>query len=145
MFKHILLPTDGSKISENAIEKGVQLAKSINAKVTGISVLPEYHVFTYRTEMLEDTKEQYLEDSKRIAEQYLAVVERAANVAGVACDTTYVVNDHPYEAIVMTAEEKRCDLIAMASHGRKGIQRLFIGSETQRVLVQSNIPVLVFR
>lgn len=145
MFKHILLPTDGSKISEDAIEKGVQLAKSINAKVTGISVLPEYHVFTYRTEMLEDTKEQYLEDSKRIAEQYLAVVERAANVAGVACDTTYVVNDHPYEAIVMTAEEKRCDLIAMASHGRKGIQRLFIGSETQRVLVQSNIPVLIFR
>ena len=92
MFKHLLLPTDGSKLSEAAIQKGVQFAKSINAKITGFYVMPEFHLFTYRTEMVDDTKEEFARDCSTPADQFLAVVEKAARAAGVACDTVLVDN-----------------------------------------------------
>jgi nucleotide-binding universal stress UspA family protein len=145
MFKHLLLPTDGSELSDVAIKKGVQFAKTINAKITGIHVIPEFHVFTYRTEMLEDTREQYAKDSRAHAQQYLAVIETAAREAGVMCDTAYATSDQPYEVIIKTAVERGCDLIMMASHGRRGVQALLIGSETHKVLTHSKIPVLVYR
>ena len=78
MFKHILLPTDGSELSEGSIRKGIQFAKSIGARVTGFYAMPEFHIITYRTEMLEDTKEEFAKDSKAHADKYLAVIERAA-------------------------------------------------------------------
>jgi len=145
MFKHVLLPTDGSKLSEAAIQKGVQFAKSINAKLTGLYVGPKFHVLTYKTEMLEDTREEFARDSKAHAEKYLATISNAAKAAGVACDTQYAVNDHPYEAIIQTAKEKGCDAIVMASHGRSGVQAVLLGSQTQKVLTHSNVPVLVIR
>jgi len=145
MFKHILLPTDGSQLSEAAIQKGVQFAKSINAELTGFHVILPFHVFTLQTEMLEDTKEQYDRQSKVQAEQFLGVIKRAAEKAGVNCDTEYVTSSHPYEMIIKAAEKKGCDLIMMASHGRRGMQGLLIGSETQKVLTHAKIPVLVFR
>jgi len=145
MFKHILLPTDGSQLSEVATGNGIQFAKSLNARVTGFYVIPKFHVFTYRTEMLEDTAEQYARDSRAHAEQYLAVIEKAAKEAGVTCDIAYATSDHPYEEIIRAAGEKGCDLILMASHGRKGIQGLVLGSETHKVLTHSKIPVLVYR
>ena len=145
MFKHILLPTDGSRGSEKAIRKALELAKSTGAKVTGFHVIPKFHVFTYRTEMLEDTREEYARDSRAHAQQYLAVIEKAAKQAGVSCETAYTTSDHPYEAIIRAAKRKGCDLIAMASHGRKGVQGLLLGSETQKVLTHSKIPVLVYR
>jgi nucleotide-binding universal stress UspA family protein len=145
MFKHLLLPTDGSKLSEAAIQKGVQFAKSINAKITGFYVMPEFHLFTYRTEMVDDTKEEFARDCRTHADQFLAVVEKAARAAGVACDTALATSDHPYASIIKAAEEKSCDLIMMASHGRRGVQGLLLGSETQKVLTHSKIPVLVYR
>ena len=145
MFKHILLPTDGSELSEGAIQKGIQFAKSINAKVTGFHVILPFHVFTLQTEMLEDTKEQYERQSKVQAEQFLGVLRKAAEKAGVSCDTDYITSNHPYEMIIQAAEKKGCDLIMMASHGRRGAQGLLIGSETQKVLTHTKIPVLVFR
>jgi nucleotide-binding universal stress UspA family protein len=145
MFNHILLPTDGSKLSEAAIQKGIELAKSINAKVTGFHVILPFHVFTLQTEMLEDTNEQYERQSKVQAEQFLGVIKKAAEKAGVSCDTDYLTSNHPYEMIIQAAEKKGCDLIMMASHGRRGVQGLLIGSETQKVLTHSKIPVLVFR
>ncbi len=145
MFKHILLATDGSKLSDHAIRMGVQLAKAVNAKVTGFHVMPEFHVFTYKTEMLEDTKREFAEDSKAHAAQYLSVVETAAKTAGVTCDVASVTHDHPYEAIIKVAKQRGCDLIVMASHGRKGVQAVLLGSETQKVLTHSHIPVLVCR
>ena len=145
MFKHILLPTDGSELSEAAIQKGIQFAKSINAKVTGFHVILPFHVFTIQTEMLEDTKEQYERASKVQAEQFLGVIKKAAEKAGVSCDTDYVTSNHPYEMIINAAEKKGCDLIMMAAHGRRGVQGLLIGSETQKVLTHTKIPVLVFR
>ena len=145
MFKHILLPTDGSELSEAAIRKGVQFAKSIGARVTGFYAAPEFHVFTYQTEMLEDTKEQFAKDSRAHAEQYLAMIAKAAREAGVACDTVRVTSDQPYEAILEAAQDKGCDLILMASHGRKGLRGVLLGSETQKVLTHAKLPVLVWQ
>ena len=145
MFKHVLLPTDGSELSEAAIKEGVQFAKGVNAKVTGFSVMPEFHVVTYKTEMLEDTKGEFARNSKADADQFLAVVEKTAKAAGVACDVDVATSDNPYEAIIKAAKDKGCDLIMMASHGRKGMQGLLLGSETNKVLTHSKIPVLVYR
>ena len=145
MFKHILLPTDGSALSELAIRRGIEFAKDINAQVTGFCAQPEFHVFTYKTEMLEDTRDQYAKDSRACAAENLAVIENAAKKAGVQCDTFDVINDRPYEAIVKAAEDKGCDLILMASHGRSGMNGVLLGSETQKVLAHCGIPVLVYR
>ena len=145
MFKHLLLPTDGSQSSEAAIRKGIEFAKETHARVTGFCVIPEFHVFTYRTEMLEDTVEQYAKDSRAHAEQYLGVIEKEAKEAGVPCDTALATSDHPYEEIIKAAKDRGCDLIMMASHGRRGLGAVLIGSETQKVLTHCEIPVLVYR
>ena len=145
MFKHLLLPTDGSQMSSNAVHEAIQFAKSINASVTGIYVMPQYQTFTFQTEMLSDTKEQFEKDSRAHADQFLSVIEKAAAAAVVACDTAVATSDHPYEAIIQAAEERGCDLIVMASHGRKGLQGVLLGSETQKVLTHSPLPVLVYR
>ena len=145
MFKHLLLPTDGSPSSNDAIEKGIQFARDTQARVTGIYVVPEFHVLTYRTDMLEDTRSQFAADCRAHANQYLDVIQAAAIKAGVTCDAVSVSSDHPFEAIIKTAEEKGCDLIVMASHGRRGVRGLLLGSETHKVLTHSKIPVLVYR
>ncbi|SOE52850.1 Nucleotide-binding universal stress protein, UspA family [Burkholderia sp. OK233] len=145
MFKHLLVPTDGSPLSEEAIRMAVGLAREFDAKMTGLHVIPEFHLLTYDTEMLADTKAEYSEHARHHAKQYLAWIERAATDAAVLCDTTSVVSDHPYDAIINTAQERHCDLIVMASHGRRGVQGLLLGSETQKVLTHSTIPVLVHR
>ena len=145
MFKHLLLPTDGSEFSASAIQKGLQFAKAMGATVTGLYVMPELHTRSYQAEVPPDAMERFARDSKTHAVQVLAVVAEAAKAAGVACDTAYATNDHPFEAIVSTALAKGCDLIVMASHGRKGIKGFLLGSETQKVLTHSKIPVLVLR
>jgi nucleotide-binding universal stress UspA family protein len=145
MFKHLLLPTDGSQLSEAAVQAGVRFAKSLNAKVTGFYAMPKFHMLTYRTEELTDTKQEFAKDCEAHAERFLAFVVQAAKAAGVPCGTELQTSDHPYEAIIATAKEKGCDLIMMASHGRSGIQAFLLGSETQKVLTHSGIPVLVFR
>ncbi|HVK54980.1 MAG TPA: universal stress protein [Burkholderiales bacterium] len=145
MFKHVLIPTDGSKLSEAAIQQGVRFARSINAKVTGLCVMPDFHVLTYQTEMLEDTKEEYAKHSSAEAERHLALIKQVAEREGVTCKTLSVINDHPYEAIIQTATEKECDVIVMASHGRSGVQAVVLGSQTLKVLTHSKIPVLVYR
>jgi len=145
VFKHILLPTDGSQLSELAIRRGMEFAKSVNARVTGLCVIPAFHVFTYKTEMLEDTEAEYAKDSSAHAAKNLATVTNAAKAAGVQCDTSSVISDRPYEAIIKAAEDKGCDLIMMASHGRSGMSGVLLGSETQKVLTHTGIPVLVYR
>ena len=145
MFKHLLLPTDGSKLSEAAVLKGLRFAKECNAHVTGISVTPQFHVFTLNASMIEDTNQQFLAESQAQAEMHLAMLLKAATEEGVRCTTVIEVSDHPYEAIIRTAEKRGCDLILMASHGRRGVQGLLLGSETQKVLTHSRIPVLVYR
>jgi nucleotide-binding universal stress UspA family protein len=145
MFKHILLPTDGSILSQVAIQKGVQLAKSIKAKITGISVMPEHKYYMYQTDIIVQVKKETVKQHKREADRNLSVIEKAAKDAGVPCETLCEISDYPYETIIKVAEKRGCDLIMMASHGRKGIGALLLGSETQKVLTHSKIPVLVYR
>jgi nucleotide-binding universal stress UspA family protein len=145
MFRHILLPTDGSDLSEGAIKEGVRLAKSIDAKVTGLCVMPFPHTFFSEMEIPTQALDQAIKRSKEVAERYLAGIEKEAKETGVACDVVYERSDYPYEAIIRVAEQKGCDLIMMASHGRRGVGALVIGSETQKVLTHSKIPVLVYR
>ena len=145
MFKHILLPTDGSGLSQVAIQKGVQLAKSIKAKITGISVMPEQKYYLYQTDITVQVKEETAKQHKLQADRNLSVVEKAAKDAGVSCETLCEISDHPYETIIAVAEKRGCDLIMMASHGRRGVKGLLLGSETQKVLTHSKIPVLVYR
>ena len=128
MFKHLLLPTDGSPLSESAIAKGIQLARSLGARVTGIHVSPKFHVLTYRTHMLEDTQAQYETDSKVHAERYLALIGKAAADSGVACETLRENSDDVSQTIIDVAKARGCDLISMASHGRRGMSGLLIGS-----------------
>jgi nucleotide-binding universal stress UspA family protein len=145
MFKHILIPTDGSATSIAAARKGISLAKTCGANVVGLYVVPEFHMLTYQMEMLEDTREQFEKHALVHAKKYLEEVGAIAKEAGVRCETLYVHGDSPYEEIVKVAHDKRCDLIAMASHGRKGAKGFLLGSETQKVLAHSEMPVLVFR
>jgi len=145
MFKHILLPTDGSDLSLRAIERGVALAKAMGAQVTGFHATPTFHVFAYEALQVEFTREEYLRVSAEQAANLLGTVESAARAAGVACESVSTVSDHPYEDILRTATERGCDLIVMASHGRRGVKGLLLGSETQKVLTHGNVPVLVYR
>jgi len=145
MYKHILLPTDGSELSQGASRQAVAFAKSINARLTGITVSPSFHVLSLDAQMVTYTPEQYRKDCDARAEKYLGVIRKLANAAGVAYEGVHVVNDQPYQAIIKAAQEKGCDLIFMASHGRKGVSALVLGSETNKVLTHSKIPVLVYR
>jgi nucleotide-binding universal stress UspA family protein len=107
--------------------------------------MPLQHPFFYETEIPMDALEQVDKRCKELADTYLAAAEKEAREARVACDLVYEKNDYPYEAIIRVAEQKGCDLIMMASHGRRGVGALLLGSETQKVLTHSKIPVLVFR
>jgi nucleotide-binding universal stress UspA family protein len=145
MYKHILIPTDGSPLSELAIRQGIKLAKSIGAKVTAVTVFAPFHAIAVEPMMVTDTPEQYQEDCAALGEKYLQVVRDAAREADVPCEVVRVVHDHPYQAIIDTARTRECDLIFMASHGRRGMAALVLGSETTKVLTHTRIPVLVCR
>jgi nucleotide-binding universal stress UspA family protein len=145
MFKHILLPTDGSPLSEAAVKKGMQFAKSIGARVTGFYVTDPFHVSATSTEMPSGSKAQYEQDSRAHGRKSLSVIFAAAKENGVTCDCVSETSPQPYAAIVEAAEKRGCDLIMMASHGRRGIQAVLIGSETAKVLTHTKIPVLVLR
>ncbi len=147
MFKHILLPTDGSTLSLRAAKNAVRFAKVHGARITAFYAAPEYHpniagdylpanfvpLGVFQTQI------------KKTAGKYLDQIKKLADVGGVACSGVYVTNDFPFEAIIKAAKERKCDLIFMASHGRRGIAGLLIGSETNKVLTHCKLPVLVYR
>ncbi len=143
LFTHVLIPTDGSELSQRASADGVRLAKELQARITGISVIPKFRVLAYEAGLADDTKDHFLAESRVRAEKHLAALQRAAAEVGVTCDTVVEASDQIDEAIVGTAEARGCDLILMASHGRRGIRSLLLGSETQKVLTHTKIPVLV--
>jgi len=145
MYKHILIPTDGSELSGKAIQHGVALAKSEGAKVSGLTVTVPFHVFATDPDTLTDTPASYKKRVAAAAAKYLEQIKNAAAVAGVACDAIPLEHEQPYQAIIDTAKKHGCDLIVMASHGRRGLSALVLGSETVKVLTHSTIPVLVYR
>jgi len=140
MYRHILIPTDGSELSEHGVAQGLALAKSLGAKVSVIFVVEPFSEVTGR--FLEAVA-TYVELRK---EQATSTLDRAANAAkdaGVSCETIQVENEQPHQAIIAAAEDKGCDLIVMSSHGRSGLSMLLIGSATNKVLTQAKTPVLV--
>jgi nucleotide-binding universal stress UspA family protein len=145
MFKHILVPTDGSVLSATAVEKALTLARDVKAKVTVMTAIEPFHVLTTTPASLSDTRESYVKHARAEGERVLAEAQKKARELGVACAVAQVEADQPYKAIIEAAEKNGCDLIAMASHGRRGVAALVIGSETTKVLTHSAIPVLVYR
>ena len=147
MFKNILIPTDGSPLSQKAVVQGVALAKSVGAKVTAFFAAPPATPIVYRDHLPVGyaTPGEHEEMIKKTAAKYLGFVERAAKKAGISCEAVHVTSDYPEEGILKVAQKKKCDLIVMATHGQGGLRGMFIGSVTQKVLNQAKIPVMVFR
>jgi nucleotide-binding universal stress UspA family protein len=143
MYRNILIATDGSDLATRAAKQGVGLAKAVAAKVTAVSVVVPYHWFDPGMAAAAETA--YAEGAKQAASSALDAVADAAKGAGVACETVRVEGEHPYKSIIDTAKSKNCDLIVMASHGRRGVSAVLLGSETVKVLTHSKIPVLVYR
>ena len=152
MYKHILIPTDGTELSKKAIDHGMALAKAVNARVTAVTVSRPYHIFVIEpdtiTETESDTITETPEDYKqRItlnAAKHLAVARDSAGASGVNCDGVHVVHEQVCQGIVDTAKNRGCDLIVMASRGRR-TSALLVASETANVLTRCTIPVLVHR
>jgi len=145
VFKQILIPTDGSALSRTAIGPAIALAKAFSAGITGVTVSTPYHVLSADPVMVADTEEQYTRDTARRAERNLAPIKEAAQAAGLQYSAVHVFNDHVHDAIIGSAAKNGCDLVVIASHGRKGASALLLGSETTKVLTHSKIPVLVVR
>lgn len=140
MYRHILIPTDGSELAEHGVAQGLALAKALGAKVSAIFVIEPFADMTGR--MLEAVA-TYAELRK---EQATSALDRTANLAkeaGVSCATIQAENGQPHQAIIAAAEDKGCDLIVMSSHGRSGLAKFLIGSVTNKVLAQAKTPVLV--
>jgi nucleotide-binding universal stress UspA family protein len=145
MYRHILIPTDGSALSEMAVRHGMALAKALGAKVTVLTASLPFRSLAIDPVMVTDTPERYQQDCDALAEKALGIARTEAGAADVPCETLHVTQAQPYRAIVETAQERGCDLICMASHGRKGLSAFVLGSETYTVLTHSKIPVLVCR
>jgi nucleotide-binding universal stress UspA family protein len=149
MYKHILVPTDGSRLAAKGIRAGVGLAKALGAKVTGVFVFESFVPPMYSEggvflrQGLSSRGHKQL--AEKAAKKALGVVERAARAAGVRYDTRRVTDERPWQAILQVARARRCDAIVMASHGRGSVRSLILGSETSRVLAHSKIPVMVAR
>lgn len=148
MYTKILVPTDGSTLSAKAIKTAVGMAKATGAKVIGLYVAPEHVSRIYGGAggvAAHETESHYKQRIAADAESVLASVLKEAAAAGVESDSTYAASNSPYEEILKAAVKRKCDLIVMASHGRRGLAHLLLGSETQKVLTHSKIPVLVVR
>ena len=146
MYKHVLLPTDGSALSEVAIQNGLAFAKAIGAKVTGLYVTVERPVESFEDFAPIDVKSASPgKAAEQEAHKYLSVITAQAAQAGVTCETLSISHVSPHQAIIKAATDKGCDLIIMASHGRKGLTGELVGSETARVITNCKIPVLVYR
>ena len=143
MYKNILIATDGSDLAADAVRQGIALAKSLGIKVTVVTVTEPFYF--YDVNIRADLQPNYVQAAQRHAKAILAGAADAAKSAGVPCETVHVEKGPPYLSIIETAQAKKCDLIVMGSHGRSGLQALFLGSHTLKVLTHSKIPVLVCR
>jgi nucleotide-binding universal stress UspA family protein len=146
MYKHILIPTDGSELAGHAVTQGLSLAKAVGAKVSVIVVeepfdamhVPDSRAYQFREEM-----EKHTTRTREHATRVLNHAAEKAKAINISCDTVQVEDEHPHKAIIKTADDKGCDLIVMASHGRKGLSALLLGSVTSKVLTHTKTPVLV--
>jgi nucleotide-binding universal stress UspA family protein len=145
MYKHLLVPTDGSELSLAAVQQAAKFARVLGANITVLNVQPEYPApvigETLIAPLRKDFEEEYARASRAILDQAAAEIDRA----GLGCQRRTVTSAKPWEEIIKTAEAEHCDLVFMASHGRSGLAGLLIGSETHKVITHCKIPVLVYR
>jgi nucleotide-binding universal stress UspA family protein len=147
MYRHILIPTDGSRLAHKAVVHGLSLAKTVGAKVTVLTVEASFNasdVPASRVNLMSAAFEEYAKHARKHAASILDSAADDAKAAGVQCETVQLIQDHPYKAIVVAAKDKGCNLIVMASHGRSGIAAIVLGSVTAKVLTHTSIPVLVY-
>lgn len=145
MFHNILVPTDGSPLSQRAVKAAIDFAAATGATVVGLSVAQLYPFMLMPEAGSMVDLSVYEEVQEQSAQQHIHQLKELAEAAQVRCEVLTSRGIHPYEEIIATAKARECDLIWMASHGRKGLDKLLLGSETQRVLAHSSIPVLVYR
>lgn len=147
MFKHILIPTDGSPVSAKAVKAGIAIAKQMGAKVTAYYAVEPVPMRLYGEGYVADRQmvAEFERRARATAKKHVEAVERAAAKARVRCDALVEIARTPYEGIIEAARRRRCDLILMASHGYRGLMRLTLGSVTDKVIQLSKVPVLVYR
>ena len=143
MFKHILLPTDGSDQSLRAARLGIALAKQGHARIHAYHVLAPLAAIAYFSDLIRDSPDDYEQEAVQRAEQQLETIRLMAKEAGVPFEGDYTFDRRPYSAILGAARQYDCDLIVMGTHGHSGLDRLVLGSETNKVLSCADIPVLV--
>ena len=148
MFKHILIATDGSELAEKAVAHGIELAKYLNAKVTAVTVAESWDPLSMAAlaeRNIPNPVADYEERMVASANRILWSASEAAKKLGQSCSTIYVKDSHPADGILETARAQDCDLIVMASHGRRGLSKLLLGSQANKVVTLSSIPVLIYR
>ena len=144
MYSRILVPTDGSEITRKAVQTAIELARRMDAQIFAVSV-KEPFPYSAISEVQPIAPQEFYEAQERVARERVDAVVEAARARQVACSGYTVESLHPWEAILDHAKDKQCDLIVMASHGRRGVAALLLGSETHEVLSSCSIPVLVHR
>ncbi|MFA6314024.1 MAG: universal stress protein [Sterolibacterium sp.] len=147
MYKHILLPTDGSALAREAVRAGIKLAKALGARVTGFYAAPPATPLEFKGFLPSGYADPVVHARliERAATRHLAVIEKAAKAAGVNCSLEHITDDFPADAIVLAAKRNKCDLIFMASHGHHGFTASLLGSQTHKVLARSKVAVLIHR
>lgn len=145
MYKHILIAVDGSELAQTALKHGISLAKALDAKVTIVTVSEPWHSYAPGEVAMPFPVKQYQESLGRWAMEILALAKGVADEAGVSCATIHIKDDYPADGILGVAEQHDCDVIVMASHGRRGLSRLVLGSQANHVVTHSRLPVLICR
>jgi nucleotide-binding universal stress UspA family protein len=148
MYKHVMLPVDGSELSLKAYEECLTFARETGARVTILNVVAHYTLRVpeaFTSDLVRQIEKQREQEYVKSAQEKLEELRARMQSAGIQCDATVVAGDSPYEEIIAQAEQRGCDLIMMASHGRRGLDAVLLGSETVKVLTHSKIPVLVVR
>ncbi len=147
MYKNLLVATDGSKLSDKAVAHAIELARAVGATITAFYAAPDYPMPAYADGIVYEpvSRKEYAKLAEQDAEKILSKVVAKAKTAGVACKTTFDIATTPWEAILAAAKKSKADAIVMASHGRRGLSAVLLGSETQKVLTHTKLPVLVVR
>jgi nucleotide-binding universal stress UspA family protein len=147
MYKHILVATDGSKLSQRAVTHAIALAQALGAKLTAFYASPDYPLPAYADGVVYEpvSKKEYAALANQEAEKILGAIAEKAQAGGLECATVHTIAPAPWEAILNAAKKAKADAIVMASHGRRGVSALLLGSETQKVLTHSKVPVIVVR
>ena len=147
MYKHLLVPVDGSELSAHAANKAMQLAVALMANITLLHVQPDFPqpMVGEGALLAPESREEFQRGTQQLADRILGPLSAQATMLGLSAKSRTSVSDVPWEVIIQTATQEQCDLIFMASHGRRGLAGLLIGSETHKVLTHTNIPVLVYR